>query len=119
LGVQAGLTSIANEVVVLVMVGGARSTSALGLRWLVRRRAGDNVDGSASTVFRLAGKTYVRTPVTAPSSRRSGGAREEQGCGGERAAKASGASGGGGGENVGVVDLSSEEPNMNSVRNYV
>jgi hypothetical protein len=27
--------------------------------------------------------------------------------------------GGGGGENVGVVDLSSEEPNMNGARNCV
>jgi hypothetical protein len=34
-------------------------------------------------------------------------------------AKASGASGGGGGENAGVVDLSSEELNMNDVRNCV
>jgi hypothetical protein len=34
-------------------------------------------------------------------------------------AKASGASGGGGGENAGVVDLSSEEPNMNGVHNCV
>jgi hypothetical protein len=33
--------------------------------------------------------------------------------------KASGAIGGGGGENVGVVDLSSEEPNMNDTRNCV
>jgi hypothetical protein len=49
----------------------------------------------------------------------SGGVGEEQGCGGERAAKASGATGGGGGENAGIVDLSSEEPNMNDVRNYV
>jgi hypothetical protein len=32
LGVQAGLTSVANEVVVLVMVGGAGSTAARGLR---------------------------------------------------------------------------------------
>jgi hypothetical protein len=32
LGVQAGLISVANEVVVLVMVGGAGSTSARGLR---------------------------------------------------------------------------------------
>jgi hypothetical protein len=32
LGVQAGLTSVANEVVVLVMVGGAGSTTARGLR---------------------------------------------------------------------------------------
>jgi hypothetical protein len=31
--------------------------------------------------------------------------------------KLSGATGGGGGENAGVVDLSSEEPNMNSVFN--
>jgi hypothetical protein len=31
----------------------------------------------------------------------------------------SGATGGGGGENVGVVDLSSEEPNMNGMHNYV
>jgi hypothetical protein len=36
---------------------------------------------------------------------------------GERAVKLSGATGGGGGENAGVVDLSSEEPNMNSVFN--
>jgi hypothetical protein len=33
LGVQAGLTSVANEAVVLVMVGGAGSTAARGLRW--------------------------------------------------------------------------------------
>jgi hypothetical protein len=33
LGVQAGLTSVANEVVVLVMVGGAGSMAARGLRW--------------------------------------------------------------------------------------
>jgi hypothetical protein len=32
LGVQAGLTSVANEVVVLVMVGEADSTLARGLR---------------------------------------------------------------------------------------
>jgi hypothetical protein len=32
LGVQAGLTSVANEVVVLVMVGGAGSMAARGLR---------------------------------------------------------------------------------------
>jgi hypothetical protein len=38
LGVQAGLTSAANEVVVLVMVGGARSTSARGLRRPARGR---------------------------------------------------------------------------------
>jgi hypothetical protein len=49
----------------------------------------------------------------------SGGAREEQGCGGERAAKASGASGGGSGKNEGVVDLSCEEPNMNDTCNCV
>jgi hypothetical protein len=33
-------------------------------------------------------------------------------------ANASGATGGGGGENAGVVDLSSEEPNMSGARNY-
>jgi hypothetical protein len=53
------------------------------------------------------------------SIRQSGGAGEEQGCGRERAVKASGATGGNGGENVGIVDLSSEEPNMNDVRNCV
>jgi hypothetical protein len=37
----------------------------------------------------------------------------------ERVAKESGASGGGSGENAGVVDLSSEEPNMNNMCNYV
>jgi hypothetical protein len=35
LGVQAGLTSVANEVVVLVMFGGVGSTAARGLRRLV------------------------------------------------------------------------------------
>jgi hypothetical protein len=34
-------------------------------------------------------------------------------------AKASGATGNGGGENAGVVDLSSEDPNMNGARNCV
>jgi hypothetical protein len=62
---------------------------------------------------------YVRTPVTVPSSCRSGGAGEEQSYAEERAAKASGATGGGGGENAGVVDLSSEEPNMNNTCNCV
>jgi hypothetical protein len=38
LGVQAGLTSVANEVAVLVMVGGAGSTAACVLRRLARRR---------------------------------------------------------------------------------
>jgi hypothetical protein len=33
--------------------------------------------------------------------------------------KASGESGGGGGESVGVVDMSSEEPNMNGACNCV
>jgi hypothetical protein len=50
---------------------------------------------------------------------RSSGAGEGQGCGGERAAKVSVASGSGGGENAHVVDLSSEEPNMNYARNCV
>jgi hypothetical protein len=38
LGVQAGLTAVVNEVVVLVMVGGAGSMSARGLRQSARRR---------------------------------------------------------------------------------
>jgi hypothetical protein len=33
--------------------------------------------------------------------------------------KVSGATGGGGGENAGIIDLSSEEPNLNGARNYV
>jgi hypothetical protein len=37
LGVQAGLTFVANEVVVLVMVGGAGSTVVRGLRRPTRR----------------------------------------------------------------------------------
>jgi hypothetical protein len=44
LGVQAGLTSVANEVVVLVMVGGARRLVAWGGRLVVV--AGDDIDGS-------------------------------------------------------------------------
>jgi hypothetical protein len=38
LGVQVRLTSVVNEVVVLVMVGGVGSTSARGLRGPARRR---------------------------------------------------------------------------------
>jgi hypothetical protein len=53
LGVQAGLTSVANEIVVLMMVGGAGSTAADRLVVV----AGDNIDGSVSTIFRLAGRT--------------------------------------------------------------
>jgi hypothetical protein len=78
----------------------------------------------------LARKTYVRTPVIASSSLSSCKERwagEEHGCGGERAAKASeeraakasGMSGGGGRESAGIVDLSSEEPNMNGACNCV
>jgi hypothetical protein len=37
IGVQAGLTSVVNEVVVLVMVGGAGSTAARGLSRPARR----------------------------------------------------------------------------------
>jgi hypothetical protein len=81
--------------------------------------AGDDVDGSASTVFRLDERTSTRQFPRPRHYRHagSGGAGEEHGCGRERAAKASGATGGGGGENAGVVDLSSEEPNMNGARN--
>jgi hypothetical protein len=49
----------------------------------------------------------------------SSAAGEEQGCDGERTAKVSGASGGGGGENARIMDLSSEEPNINGTRNFV
>jgi hypothetical protein len=74
LRVQAGLTFVANEVVVLVMVGGAGSTSARGLRRSARRRGWVRHRRiRASTIFRLDRKTYIRTPVTAsssPSSRR-------------------------------------------------
>jgi hypothetical protein len=46
LGVQVGLTSIANEVVVLVMVGGAGSTAARGLR---RSTGSSSWPGTTST----------------------------------------------------------------------
>jgi hypothetical protein len=61
--------------------------------------AGDNVDGSASTIFRWGWR--------------------RAGCGKERAAKVSRESGSGSEENAGIVDLSSKEPNMNGVRNCV
>jgi hypothetical protein len=67
-GVQVRLTSVANEVVVLVVIGGAGSMSDRGLRGQLVVMAGDDVDVSASTVFRMAGKTYVCTLVTASSS---------------------------------------------------
>jgi hypothetical protein len=91
--------------------------------------AGEDVDGSASTVFRLAEKTFARQ-LPRPRHRRHAGSGEaggEQGYDGDRAAKASGArvakvsreSGGGGGESAGIVDLSTDEPNMNDARNCV
>jgi hypothetical protein len=83
--------------------------------------AGDDVDGSASAVFRLDGRTYTCQQPRPRHRTHAGsdGAGEEQGCGGEREAKASGATGGGGGEDAYIVDLSSEEPNMNDARNCV
>jgi hypothetical protein len=45
-GVQVGLTSMANEVVVLVMVGGAGSTAARGLR---RSASSSSWPGTTST----------------------------------------------------------------------
>jgi hypothetical protein len=46
LGVQAGLTSVVNEVVVLVMVGGAGSTAAHGMR---RSAGSSSWPGTTST----------------------------------------------------------------------
>jgi hypothetical protein len=122
LRVQEGLTFVATEVVVLVMVRGAGSMSARGLKRPACRRGRGRRRRICVNCIRLARKMYVHMPVFAsssPSSRREQGAGEEQGCGRERAAKASGASGGGGGENAHVVDLSSEEPNLNGARNCV
>jgi hypothetical protein len=63
-------------------------------------------------------KNFYRLPLTPPSLVRRIGpsvGREKS----KAAAKASGATSCGSGENAGVVDLSSEEPNMNSARNCV
>jgi hypothetical protein len=73
---------------------------------------------------------YVHTLVTASSSpssrrerwgwRRAGLRRGESGEGEQgESGKGERASGDDGGESAGVVDLSSEEPNMNDVRNCV
>jgi hypothetical protein len=122
LGVQAGLISVVNEVVVLVMVGGAGSMAARGLR----RPAGlSSWPGMTSTDLRQSslGWRDVRPHasncvlVTVVTQEAVGLEKSRAAAG--RAAKASGATGGGGGENVGVVDLSSEEPNMNDMRNCV
>jgi hypothetical protein len=56
LGVQAGLTSVANELVVLVIHVGSWPEAAGRLVVMAR----DDVDGSASTFFRLAGRTSAR-----------------------------------------------------------
>jgi hypothetical protein len=120
LGLQAGLTSVANEIVVLVMVGGAGSTSARGLRRPARRR-GRGRHRRICVNRLLVGRTYVRTPVTASSSQSS---RREQ-WGWRRAGLWEESGEGERGEwrwrwgDARVVDLSSEEPNMDGVRNYV
>jgi hypothetical protein len=72
LGVPAGLTSVANEVVVLVMVREAGSIVARGLRRPARRR-GRGRRRRIRVNCLSVGRTYVRTLVTAsssPSSRR-------------------------------------------------
>jgi hypothetical protein len=111
------------EVVVPVMVRGAGATVARGLR---RPAGSSSWPGMTSTDPRQPSLGWPDVRPHASNARPrhhrhagSGGAGEEQGCGGERAAKASGATGGGGGENAGVVDLSSEELNMNDARNCV
>jgi hypothetical protein len=92
--------------------------------------AGYDVDGSTSTVFRLAGKTYVCMLITAsssPSPRRERRGWRRVGLGrGESSADERGESGEGEqGEwlrwwgECGDVDLSSEEPNVISMRNCV
>jgi hypothetical protein len=69
LGVQAGLTSVANEVV-LVMVEGAESTSARGLRRPARRRGWGR--RRRIRINRLwVGREDVHTPVTMSSSQSS------------------------------------------------
>jgi hypothetical protein len=69
LGVQAGLISVANEIVGLMMVGGAGSMSARGLRRSARFVARDDFEGSVSIVFRLAGIHTLVTESSSPSSR--------------------------------------------------
>jgi hypothetical protein len=132
LGVQAGLTFVANEVVVLVMVGGAGSTEARGLR----RPTGSSLwAGTMSTdplqpslgwpdVRPHANNRVLVTVVTQGAeglekSRAEAGRERRRRAGRLVAVKASRATGGSGGENAGVVDLSSEEPNMNGARNCV
>jgi hypothetical protein len=122
LGVQPRLTSVANEVVVFMMVGGAGSTAARGLR---RPAGSSSWPGTMSTDPRqpslgwpdVRSHTSNNVLVTVVTQGAVGLEKSRAAAG--RAAKASGATGGGGGENVGIVDLSSEEPNMNGARNYV
>jgi hypothetical protein len=118
LGVQAGLTSVANEVVVLVMVGGAGCTAAHGLS----RQAGSS-SWPGTTLTDLRQLSLGWPDVRLHTSNRVLVTVVTQGAVGleksRAAAKASGATGGSAGENTGVVVLSSEELNMNSVRNCV
>jgi hypothetical protein len=132
LGVQAGLTSAANEVVVLVMVGGVGSTATHGLRrpaglssW-PRTTSTDPRQSSLGCpdVRPHASNRVLVTVVTQGAEglekcRAAAGRERRRRAGRLAVAKASGATGGGGGENSGVVDLSSEEPNMNDARNCV
>jgi hypothetical protein len=120
LGIQAGLTSIANEVVVLVMVGGAGSTAARGLRWPA---GSSSWSGTMSTDPRQLSLGWPDVRLHASNrvlvTQGAVGLETSRAARGERAAKAGGATGGGDGENAGVVDLSSEEPNMNDACNCV
>jgi hypothetical protein len=122
LGVQAGLTSVANEVVVLVMVGGAGSTAARGLR---RPVGSSSWPGTTSTDPRQSSLGWPnvrphasnRVIVTVVMQGAKGLEKSRAAARRERRRRA--ATSGGGGENASVVDLSSEEPNMNDARNFV
>jgi hypothetical protein len=122
LGVQAGLTSVVNEIVVLVMVGGVGSTAARGLR---RPAGSSSWPGTTSTDLRQPSlgwpdvRLHASNPVLITIVTQGAVGLEKSRDAAGRAAKASGATGSGGGENAGVVDLSSEEPNMNDARNCV
>jgi hypothetical protein len=101
LGVQAGLTSVTNEVVVLVMVGGAGSTAARVLR---RPASSLSWPGTTSTDQRQPSLGWP--DVRLHASNRILVTVATQGVVGLEKSRA-------------VVDLSSEELNMNRARNCV
>jgi hypothetical protein len=105
-----------------MMVGGAGSTAARGLRWPARSSSWlgtTSTDPCQPSLGWQDVRPHASNRVLVTVVTQGVVGLEKSRAAGERVAKASGATGGGGGENASVVGLSSEELNLNGAHNCV